>query len=232
MNDLKKTFLFLKLPKHTMKFSLSLFFLLAFSNVMSQEKPYFYHIPATPEKFTSENVAARMVDGLGFRYFWATEGLTPKDLAYEPNEEARTTHFTLEHIFDLCNIIKQTVLKTDYKADGKISQYTFEELRNMTLENLKIASEALKKTDADLATTKMVFIRADGTKNSFDSWYLINGPISDAIWHVGQVVSFRRSSGNPLPKRGKCFTRQKELMFNVIQLCVNYCAFVKVNSGF
>jgi hypothetical protein len=29
---------------------------------------------------------------------------------------------------------------------------------------------------------------------------LINGPITDAIYHTGQVVSFRRTSGNPIPK--------------------------------
>jgi len=36
-------------------------------------------------------------------------------------------------------------------------------------------------------------------KSEFPFWNLINGPISDALWHVGQVVSFRRGSGNPLP---------------------------------
>jgi hypothetical protein len=168
--------------------------------ISAQEKPYFYEIPKTPEKYTAENVAARMVDGLGFRYFWASEGLRPEDLAYEPNDEARSTRFTLEHIYDLCNIIKQTTLKQAYRPDKELSKYSFEELRNKTLENLKIASEALKKEDAKLENTQMVFTRSDGTKNQMEFWYIINGPISDALWHVGQVVSFRRSSGNPFPK--------------------------------
>ena len=46
-----------------------------------------------------------MVDGLGFRYFWATEGLTEKDLAYRPSEGARTTMETLEHISGLVEIL-------------------------------------------------------------------------------------------------------------------------------
>jgi len=29
---------------------------------------------------------------------------------------------------------------------------------------------------------------------------LLNGPIADALTHVGQVISFRRTSGNPIPK--------------------------------
>ena len=33
--------------------------------------PY-YQIPEYPAEFTAETVAARMIDGLGFRYRWAT----------------------------------------------------------------------------------------------------------------------------------------------------------------
>jgi hypothetical protein len=35
---------------------------------------------------------------------------------------------------------------------------------------------------------------------SFPFWNQINGPISDALWHCGQVVMNRRASGNPLQK--------------------------------
>jgi hypothetical protein len=31
-------------------------------------------------------------------------------------------------------------------------------------------------------------------------WHIINGPISDALSHVGQINSFRRLAGNPTPK--------------------------------
>jgi hypothetical protein len=31
-------------------------------------------------------------------------------------------------------------------------------------------------------------------------WHVINGPIADALTHVGQVNSFRRLAGNPTPK--------------------------------
>jgi len=31
-------------------------------------------------------------------------------------------------------------------------------------------------------------------------WHIINGPISDALTHVGQINSFRRLSGNCVPK--------------------------------
>ena len=58
-------------------------------------------IPEAPEAYSAATVAARMVEGLGFRFYWATEGLRPEDLAYKPSEEARTTEETINHIYGL-----------------------------------------------------------------------------------------------------------------------------------
>src|SRR4030095_3596210 len=71
------------LKHRSMKFILYTLVLFNVTISKSQTKPYYYTIPDTPKSFTANNVAARMVDGLGFRYFWATEGLTDKDLAYK-----------------------------------------------------------------------------------------------------------------------------------------------------
>jgi len=46
-------------------------------------------------------------------------------------------------------------------------------------------------------------------ETQFPFWNVINGPISDAIWHTGQVVSFRRTSGNPFPKGVNVLTGKK-----------------------
>ena len=35
-------------------------------------------------------------------------------------------------------------------------------------------------------------------EHTFPFWNTVNGTMSDAIYHVGQVVSFRRASGNPV----------------------------------
>jgi hypothetical protein len=74
-----------------------------------QDKPYYYQIPDTPAVYTPATVAARLVDGLGFRYFWATEGLTEKDLAFRPGEKVRSTFETLEHINGLTLILLNAV---------------------------------------------------------------------------------------------------------------------------
>ena len=65
--------------------------------------------------------------------------------------------------------------------------------------NIQTASELLKQPNITLDVLDMVFENT-GSKTEYPFWNLINGPIADAIWHVGQVVSFRRASGNPLPK--------------------------------
>ena len=72
--------------------------------VSNPELPY-YQIPPYPETYNSGTVAARIVDGLGFRYYWATEGLRDKDLKFKPTEEARTSRETLDHIYGLSRLI-------------------------------------------------------------------------------------------------------------------------------
>ena len=173
-----------------------LFFFTALSaqNEMA-ELPY-YQIPDYPEKYTNVNVAARMIDGLGFRYYWATEGLQEEDLNYKPSEDARTTRQTIEHIYGL----SRTIVNASKKQanEGRLNyDISFEEMRKNTLNNIKTASDILKNSKRkDLKKMKVIFKRKDQT-NEFPYWNMINGPIADAIWHCGQVVSFRRASGNP-----------------------------------
>ena len=45
----------------------------------SQEKLPFYEISDYPESYSQAAIVGRMIDGLGFRYYWATEGLNEKD---------------------------------------------------------------------------------------------------------------------------------------------------------
>ena len=171
-------------------------------SLQGQDKPYFYQIPAVPEAYSATTVAARMVDGLGFRYFWATEGLREQDLNYQPqgelSGEARTTLETIRHILDLCTIINNTTQDVPTLSGGNPSDLSFAEVRRMTLHHLQTASEILHKNTVNLADLEMVFKNSSGSRE-YPFWNLINGPIADALWHVGQVVTFRRYSGNPLP---------------------------------
>ena len=65
----------------------------------------------------------------------------------------------------------------------------------------------------ELGLLKIKFNRG-GAYSEFPVWNLINGPISDAIYHVGQIVSFRRTSGNPIEKGVNVFLGEKRWLFN------------------
>ena len=178
----------------------------AFMSLSAQDKtlPY-YEIPAYPESFTAGTVAARIVDGAGFRYYWATEGLRPEDLAFKPNPDARTSEETLMHIFELSNIVVNAVTST-VNMPKKDQQLSFADMRKITLENFKLASDRLRVcTDQQMKDFKIVMKRDNGTTAEYPFWNELNGPIADCLWHIGQVVSFRRSSGNPFTEKVSVF---------------------------
>jgi hypothetical protein len=154
--------------------------------------------PPAPDHYSSGTVVSRLLDGLGFRYYWATEGLRPIDLTFKPSPQARTSQETLEHIYALSTMI----INAAEQNETPPGQYkTFEELRKATLENIKKASTIMAGySDRDMENLKVPF----GDK-TLPFWNMINGPISDCLWHIGQVVSFRRSSGNPFSNKVEVF---------------------------
>lgn len=155
------------------------------SLAQTEETLPYHEIPEYTELYTANSVAARMVDGLGFRYFWATEGLRDEDLNYKPSESGRETIETIEHIYGLSKFIRNSVLISN--KDVNKEKLDFETMRKQTLWNFKLVSETLRNTSEayKLEDSEVPF------------WNIINGPISDALWHCGQVVLLRRSSGNP-----------------------------------
>ncbi len=159
--------------------------------------PY-YQIPEYPDTYTPENVAARMIDGLGFRYYWATEGLTKKDLEYTPGNEGRSTGHTIDHIYGLSFTIVNASLNQPNVFPNDNEELTFEQKRARTLKNIEKASQVLKDQNANTLENNKVIFKSENGTSEYPYWNMINGPIADAIYHTGQVVSFRRSSGNPI----------------------------------
>ena len=190
---------------------LTILLLALFLNIMAstaQEKdqlPY-YEIPAYPEKYTAETVAARMIDGLGFRYYWGTDSLTAKDLNFKPSEGARTTRETIDHIYGLSQVIVNATLKKPNDRSVIEPKYTFEEKRKRTLENFKTSSDILMACEANCLQDFKVTFKGKNGQSEYPFWNNINGPIADALWHVGQVVTHRRSSGNPFNSKVSVFS--------------------------
>jgi hypothetical protein len=172
----------------------------------AQDEPLpYYEIPSYPESYTAGAVAARMIDGLGFRFYWATEGLREEDLAFKPGDDARTSLETIAHIYDMSFMILNATTHTVNDPQQR-PVLPFDGMRKRTLENLKNASDRLREsTDEDMDGFKILFKREDSVAE-FPFWNNINGPIADCLWHAGQIVSFRRSSGNPFTDKVSLFS--------------------------
>ena len=121
--------------KRIVKIVALLFAVLTFGQNENIELPY-YEIPEYAEKYTAGTVAARQVDALGFRFYWATHDLTEKDLAYKLSDSVRTTGETISHIYDLSKIIVNATLKKQNNR-GKDTSMRLDEKRAQTLINLK-----------------------------------------------------------------------------------------------
>lgn len=177
----------------------TLLFSIAFQAQTEDQPLPYYEIPEYSETYTAGTVAARMVDALGFRFYWATEGLSDKDLGYKPNEDARSLDETINHILELSYIIVNSTLK---KGNEKMdmSEMTYSEKRKQALLNLKTSADILRNSD-NISQYKIIF-----GEREFPFWNQINGPIADAIWHCGQIASFRRTSGNAINPNVSHFT--------------------------
>ncbi len=178
------------------------FILLTAVPLLAQSDLPYAEIPDYPAAYSAETVTARLIDGLGFRYYWATEGLRQEDLDFKPSDEARTSLETLEHIYGLSRTIviplrQEPILRED-------EDHSFEMLRSKTLHNLKEASELLRSGKIKLKDCPLIFQGSDRT-SEYPFWNNLNGPIADALWHCGQIVSLRRSSGNPFNSQVSLF---------------------------
>ena len=171
--------------------------LVSFTQTTSQGDDLpFSEIGDYPNEFSQSNIVSRMIEGLGYRYYWATKSLNENDLNYKPSDDSRTTFEVIKHIHELTIMISSSF--ENKIVDFPSEQYDYKLLREKTLLNLKYIHDELKSSP-DFSKLSISFQRGDSTM-SFPFWNQINGPISDALWHCGQVVMNRRASGNPLQK--------------------------------
>jgi len=153
------------------------------------------NIPDYPAGVTANTILVRMIDGLGFRYYWATEGLTENEMQFRPHETSMNLVELLDHIHHLANVSNRVLHGLQSEKTPPVG--SLEPIRNSTLKLIETMRERLGTMNSEeLAVVK--FRRADGAE--FPFWHLINGPIADALTHVGQINSWRRMAGNPQPK--------------------------------
>lgn len=152
---------------------------------MKEELPY-YRIPDPPDTISGAYVLVRMVDGLGFRFRWATEGLREDDYTFRPDEQCMSIREQTEHIWGLINWIILSIT-----CDRKDRPDTIDLIRKSVLEMIvELRKSLLSMNDDELKNARI---------NDHSFWHVINGPVADALTHVGQINMIRRLAGNPTP---------------------------------
>ena len=186
-----------------------LIFLVLISTELKAQGHLFSDISDTPETISASHILAHNIRAIGFRYFWATQDLTAQDLEFRPSEGARSTQETLEHLYGLATMIASAVEDEIFQRPTEQQLWPFSKLREQTITLLEAAyHRALKLSDEDLQRVQIRFQSASGER-SFPIWNLIHGPLADAQYHIGQLVSFRRSSGNPIDPKLNVFLGTK-----------------------
>ena len=163
----------------------------------ASELPY-QAVPQPPDRYTAGTVLGRYMDGLGFRYHWATEGLSDQDIEYQICESSRSLRETLAHILNIVTMVECAFTGETYVLPEKEVTLGLAELRRATLGRIEGISNQLKGSKATDFETRTARFLIGGQKHTFPFWNTINGTMSDALHHVGQVVSFRRAAGNPI----------------------------------
>jgi hypothetical protein len=145
-----------------------------------------YHIiPEYPLEISAGTILTRLLDGLGFRFYWSTAELRKDDYIFRPSSDCMSIEELIKHIWGLINWV--IISSTEEKYQRPIAS---EQIREQVLEMIFY----LRNETLNMSTTEISMITING--RSF--WHIINGPISDALTHVGQINSFRRLSGNPV----------------------------------
>ena len=93
----------------------------------------FADISVCPEKITTGTVLARTAEILGFRYYWATDGLTESDLTYSPGNDNRNLYQTLDHLYNMIDFVGSTLEGKVYPFPEKENGFSLTELRHKTL---------------------------------------------------------------------------------------------------
>jgi hypothetical protein len=147
----------------------------------------FYEIPNYPENVSGTSVLVRLLDGLGFRFRWSTEGLSDEDYTFRPAPDCMSIEELVRHVWRLVNLVCQSIQLNKFKKQNDISL-----VRKSVLE----MTHALREALLSMSDEELVAIQI----RELPFWHIINGPVADALSHVGQINSFRRLAGNPTLK--------------------------------
>ena len=153
-------------------------------------------VPSAPTKFNGSGVMQRMVDGILVRYTIVTEDISEVAINYQATPESMSMMDLQKHILMLLNWVSK-VMDMEKDPNQKRAE-TFEEYQDQIKNTCQVLSAHVASLTDEEISTKTVYLKRSDTHYSI--WYIINGPLSDAISHIGQIATWRRIAGNPIPR--------------------------------
>ncbi|HET6485340.1 MAG TPA: hypothetical protein VFH83_02905 [Spirochaetia bacterium] len=151
---------------------------------MGAETVPFHTIPPAPAAVSAGTILGRLADAIGFRFRWASEGLTDADLPYKPAPDCMSTGEQLDHICDLLATVSRNVGAPPLPPLAQPA--TCAPLRARILE-----------ISADLSARFKGMSDGDLSGRTPPLWNMVNGPMADCLTHIGQILSWRRLAGAP-----------------------------------
>ena len=163
---------------------------------MSKTSSDFRSLPPGPERVTGSAVLVRLVEGIGFRFTWATEGLRESDLSFRPTPETMCIADQAGHVLELASWAAAAAGAIPGNPLKPESPPPFPEVRQRILEVLSLLRARL----ADMSDEEIGTIHIGSRAGPVPWPHIVNGPLADALTHIGQIAVLRRASGNPVPK--------------------------------
>ena len=71
---------------------LLLFLILSFYMKGQNNNLPFFEISSEKNQYTSANIIYRLIEGVGYRYYWASKDLKKKDLDYKPSSSSISSY--------------------------------------------------------------------------------------------------------------------------------------------
>lgn len=155
-----------------------------------------YHsLPTPPENFSAGSILARFIDSIGFRYQMASNGLTENEISFCPVEGSMNMTELNQHIYQ---VLAWAHRAFDKDAVRRKDLESFDDYRTAILQCCaEFKGRLLIMSDEEIESVGVYLRRADA---NYSFWYLINGPLTDVLTHIGQMVSWRRIAGNPVAR--------------------------------
>lgn len=158
---------------------------------------YYKKLPIPAKTVNVNTLLSRQLQGLGFRYYWATHELRKEDYDHRLSDSSRSILEIMDHVFSLCLTVLNSLKDEPNIRPVPALKLDPVLLRRKTLSLIHdIEKTVMTMNASDLENVMITFSTKKGII-TYPFMYLMNGPLADTLTHVGQILSFRRSNGNP-----------------------------------